>query len=69
MSGAALAGPMRATTLLRDEGTIKCLVIQTTADHSCVTRRSASYYDRPTAVQAIRAVYSDMRVRLVGRSG
>ena len=23
MSGAALAGPMRATTLLRDEGTIK----------------------------------------------
>ena len=29
----------------------------TTADHSCVTRRSASYDDRPTTVQAIRAVY------------
>jgi hypothetical protein len=29
---------MRAMTLLRDGGTIKCLVIQTTTDHSCVTK-------------------------------
>jgi hypothetical protein len=49
MSGATLAGSMKAITLLRDGGTINVWQFETTADHSCVTRRSANYDDRATA--------------------
>ena len=69
MSGATLAGPMRATTLLRDGGTIKCLVIQTTADHSCVTRLSTGYDDRSTSRSSDKNVYLNMRPRLVEQLG
>jgi hypothetical protein len=67
MSGAALAGPMRAMTLLRDGGTIKSLVIQTTADHSCVTKVFGQMVDQQQFKQYERFIL-EMQARLVGCS-
>ena len=44
-----LAGPMQAIALLRRGDAIKSLVIQTTADHSCVTQYRPAFIDRSTA--------------------